>query len=599
MRLIALLGMICVLSAEPHRILFTRIAPYQTGLFISNADGSGERALLPASGLDYNPAWSPDGQWIVFTSERDGSADLYRVKTDGAGLERLTDSPAYDDQAAFAPDGSRIVFVTTRAGGKANLWILDLRSRQATALTSGPGGDFRPSWSPDGKWIAFSSDRGSGFPKAKGRWEHLQPAGIYLIHPDGSGLKRITEQGNFCGSPKWSPDSKRVVAYSMSSEETWTYRVGRLKKGETQLVSIDLAGGATGPVTTGAGVKMYPSVLPSGEVAYVRKDDYGPHGIFYGAGKPGPAGEVRCPSWSPDGARLVYHKILSTKVPAWQKAWSGNPEYEFIHVPQLPSFHPSGERFVATQRDGKASNLSVIESGSDTARVILHDDSRIMTAAQWSPQGDAIFFSIIGPTSAFGNFGAQFLKPEDRVDHGQQIAVIKPDGSGFREITSGPGNSGFPSPSPDGKRLVYRTFGPEGEGLRILNLENNASTKLTEGYDNFPSWSPRGDRIVFVREVAGDYEIFTIRPDGKDLQRLTNSPGNDAHPTFSPDGEWIIFSSARMGFKDEALYTNNPQPYGELFLMRYDGTRAQQLTDDQWEEAGAAWQPVPKTASKH
>jgi len=191
------------------------------------------------------------------------------------------------------------------------------------------------------------------------------------------------------------------------------------------------------------------------------------------------------------------------------------------------------------------------------------------------------------------------LKPEDRVDHGQQIAVIKPDGSGFREITSGPGNSGFPSPSPDGKRLVYRTFGPEGEGLRILNLENNASTKLTEGYDNFPSWSPRGDRIVFVREVAGDYEIFTIRPDGKDLQRLTNSPGNDAHPTFSPDGEWIIFSSARMGFKDEALYTNNPQPYGELFLMRYDGTRAQQLTDDQWEEAGAAWQPVPKTASKH
>jgi len=290
MRSIALLGMMSVLCAEPHRILFTRIAPYQTGVFTSKAAGSGERAVLPATGLDYNPAWSPDGQSIVFTSERDGSADLYRVRTDGTGLERLTDSPAYDDQAAFAPDNNRLVFVTTRGGGRANLWILDLRTRKATALTSGAGGDFRPSWSPDGKWIAFSSDRGSGFPKAKGRWEHLQPAGIYLIHPDGSGLKRITEQGNFCGSPKWSSDNKRVVAYCMSAEETWSYRVGRLEKGETQLVSIDIATGASSPVATGAGVKMYPSVLPSGEVAYVRKDDYGPHGVFYGTGKPGPAG---------------------------------------------------------------------------------------------------------------------------------------------------------------------------------------------------------------------------------------------------------------------------------------------------------------------
>src|SRR3569832_1288281 len=116
------------LAAE--RIHITRIGPSQSSLFVSNADGTGEQKLTEGN-LDYNPVWSPDGQWIAFTSERDGSADLYRMHPDGSALERLTNDPAHDDQAAFSPVGRRIVFVTTRGGGRANLWILDLNTRQA------------------------------------------------------------------------------------------------------------------------------------------------------------------------------------------------------------------------------------------------------------------------------------------------------------------------------------------------------------------------------------------------------------------------------------------------------------------------------------
>ena len=60
----------------------------------------------PAEGLDYNPSFSADGKWIVFTSERNGSADIFRVHPDGSGLERLTDDPAFDDQGVVSPDGS-------------------------------------------------------------------------------------------------------------------------------------------------------------------------------------------------------------------------------------------------------------------------------------------------------------------------------------------------------------------------------------------------------------------------------------------------------------------------------------------------------------
>ena len=117
---------IALLAAAPsgtHRIVFARVFPQpgQIGLFVASADGSSERPLLADRNIDYDAVWSPDGAWIVFTSEREGSADLFRVKPDGSGLERLTDSPAYDDQAAFSPDGRNLVFVTTRNGGTADL----------------------------------------------------------------------------------------------------------------------------------------------------------------------------------------------------------------------------------------------------------------------------------------------------------------------------------------------------------------------------------------------------------------------------------------------------------------------------------------------
>jgi TolB protein len=588
-------------NPAPQRIFFARagVQPGQIGLFIARADGGDEHPLLAkGSDLDYNPAWSPDGEWIVFTSDREGSADLFRVKTDGTELERLTDSPAFDDQGAFSPDSRRLVFVSTRSGGTADLWTLDLATRQAKPLTSGAGGDFRPAWSPDGRWIAFSSDRGSTLPMAHGRWEHLHLVDVYVVHPDGSGLKRLSEHGNFCGSPKWSGDSRRVVAYCMSAEETLTYRPARPESGETRLVSFDVDTAAASPVPAGPGVKMAPVVLPSNEIAYVRKDGTSP-GIFYGNGRSGPQGQVRSASWSPDGTRVVYHKRIQGPLPTRLKMWSRNPGYELILTQALPSFDPSGKRFVATGPVNGAlgRSVAVIDAETGESKTVYQQPGKHALAPQWSPRGDAIIFGF-GSFGAFTNgFHDLFLTAQDRVDGGAQVAVINPDGSGFRELTSGPANNGFPSMAPDGARFVYRTFGPDGAGLRIMNTQDHSITKLTDGYDNFPLWSPRGDLIMFSRQVNGDFEIFTIRPDGKDVRRLTSSPGNDAHMTWSPDGERIVFASSRMGFKDEALYTDAPQPYGELFVMRYDGTDIQQLTDNQWEDSTPAWQPVGHSAS--
>ena len=93
---------------------------------------------------------------------------------------------------------------------------------------------------------------------------------------------------------------------------------------------------------------------------------------------------------------------------------------------------------------------------------------------------------------------------------------------------------------------------PDGTRVRLPDVRSGrrrpadhghrdeAGHALADGYDNFPLWSPRGDLIMFSRQAEGDYEIYTIKPDGTGVKRLTHSRGNDAHMAWSPDGEHIV-----------------------------------------------------------
>ena len=156
----------------------------------------------------------------------------------------------------------------------------------------------------------------------------------------------------------------------------------------------------------------------------------------------------------------------------------------------------------------------------------------------------------------------------------------------LRSLTDGKVHSGFPSYSADGTEIVYRVWGESNYGLRILNIETRAIRTLTTGYDNLPGWSPDGSRVLFTRKVDDvNFDIFTIRPDGSDLLRVTSHRSGDGHAVWTWDGH-IMWSSGMYGFRDEAaLYDNTFQQYGQILIMNANGSEKRMLTDSRWEDS--------------
>jgi Tol biopolymer transport system component len=196
------------------------------------------------------------------------------------------------------------------------------------------------------------------------------------------------------------------------------------------------------------------------------------------------------------------------------------------------------------------------------------------------------------PDSLWLTFGVG-LWFQERNNHKAVIMRVRRDGSGLEKLTDGSVHSGFPSYSAEGNEIVYRVWGENNVGLRILNLESRKTRTLTTGYDNLPGWSPDGQRILFTRKVDDvNFDVFTIRPDGSDLLRVISHRSGDGHAVWTWDGR-IMWNSGIYGFRDEAaLYDNTFQQYGQIFVMNADGSGKRLLTDSRWEDSMPCYIPA-------
>ncbi len=128
--------------------------------------------------ISHGNAISPDGQSIVFTSERDSDRNIYLMKINGTTLEQLTFDKANDYEPVFSPDGDAIVFTSERDGNK-EIYFFDLKTRNLKNLTNNSFDDWNPRFYPDGRKIVFQTIR-------DGNWE------IYSMNLNGSRQTNIT-----------------------------------------------------------------------------------------------------------------------------------------------------------------------------------------------------------------------------------------------------------------------------------------------------------------------------------------------------------------------------------------------------------------------
>ncbi|PYO75907.1 MAG: hypothetical protein DMD67_10120 [Gemmatimonadetes bacterium] len=184
------------------------------------------RKVMDDPAIASEPAFSPDGSRIAFTSTRDGQPEVYLMDADGTGVSRLTNSPGLDGDASFTADGQAVVFHSQRTGHR-QIFLQPITSSDAVQLTQEPADNSQPTMSPDGEMIAFVSNREGN--------NH-----IWLMAKDGSNQRALTKgQQSKESAPHFLRDG--TLAYLVEQKES-----GRTV---TQVVKSDLISGKTTPLS--------------------------------------------------------------------------------------------------------------------------------------------------------------------------------------------------------------------------------------------------------------------------------------------------------------------------------------------------------------
>jgi Tol biopolymer transport system component len=184
-------------SPDGTRIAFTSNRTGRSGIYVMQSDGTQTRRLSISDADDVRPSWSPDGGRIVFA--RSGLGRLYVIDSDGRNLRAITQGVyAEDSDPAWSPDGRRIAFVRRpRGGGSAAVFLIGADGHGLCRLTPFSRSIYGPAWSPDGSKLTYTNRNGSGF-------------AIAVVGADGRGLRVLTPE-NLDFTPAWSSDGRKIV----------------------------------------------------------------------------------------------------------------------------------------------------------------------------------------------------------------------------------------------------------------------------------------------------------------------------------------------------------------------------------------------------
>ncbi|TVU44034.1 hypothetical protein EJB05_03460, partial [Eragrostis curvula] len=620
-------GTIVFTTLGRSRYAFDIFALPLAPLATAAAGPSAEVRLTDGASVNYNGQFAPSSDSLLFVSERNGTLNLYSSPVPGAGgasrreaLEIEAAAPlkpllpwdpiALRDRPSLTRDGAHLVYVSTAAPAEsprrswAAVYATHLSSGTTRRLTPPDVADFSPAVSPSGEWTAAASPGENGW---AGEVEDLS-TDIYVFRTsDGSRRTLAIRDG---GWPCWADET--TVFFHRRDSDGW-YGVYRAK------ISVTDAGASAASVEriTPPGFHAFtPSASPGApglvavatrrpgsdyrhiEVIDVSSSGSCQNAYYFEVTRPvAPRSHHFNPFISPDGARVGYHRCRG----------SGNGDapllLENIKSPapdtfslfridgSFPSFSHDGKKIAFVGLPG----LYVVNSDGSGGRRQVFSGNAFPTAWDWKRKG--VIYTSVGP---------QFSSESTKVD---VVAVSLGDGDSsssqvsIKRLTLGGENNAFPSPSPDGKWVVFRSGRSGHKNLYIMDAEDGEAggiRRLTEGpwSDTMCNWSPDGEWIAFASDRhapgSGSFAIYMVHPNGTGLRRVVHSGdgGRTNHPWFSPDSKTLVFTSDYAAVSAEPV--SNPhhyQPYGEIFTVNIDGTDIRRLTHNSFEDGTPSWTP--------
>ena len=481
--------------------------------------------LTVQSGAEEFPSLSPDGKWIVYAGAASGNADIYLQSVGGQTAINLTkDATADDRQPAFSPDGERIVFQSDRDGG--GIFVMGRTGESVRRLTDG---GYNPAWSPSGKEIVYATESVMLNPAGRG-----PRSGLWIVNIDSGEKRQIATEDSV--QPSWSPAGSRIAFWAARGPQRQRDILTIAAAGGDAVLVTDDAALDWNPVWAPDGKSLYFASNRGGSMNLWRVP------IDEGSGRPlGQPEPITVPSRfvghisvSADGSRIAY---CSNELEQNVQRLTMDPASEKI-LPE-PYWVTSGSQpwgGLDVAPDGQSIVLQSFRSQEDlfvaradgTGLRQLTNDAANDRYPRWSPDGRRIGFysNRAGGWEAWTiNVDGSGLTQLTR-QSGAHYPVWSPDGSKmvFTEVVEERGVSMFDLGKPWQDQTPQRLPNPPGAAWRAT------------------AWSPDGRLLAGVETRGGEpVTVVAYSLESRSFKRLSDAR---FEPYWLPDSRRMMFSRA-------------------------------------------------------
>jgi|LGVE01.1.fsa_nt_gb Tol biopolymer transport system component len=521
--------------------------------------------------------FAPTGE-ILFSSERGGDRDLYTINADGTNLKLLLDLPSIEGHGDWAPDGNQIVFFSDMSGNR-ELYKMDISKEIVPIrLTDSAGMDHLPDWSPDGDSIVFESTRTGS-------------SQLFIMSSDGTNLRQLSNTNSKNKAPVFSPDGKAIAftAWVNGYQHMATINLDELMTiGIDEYPTIHINDrkntGYIGYLFDGSKVAFHGKVGSRTQVHIMNSDGTDEQQLSNDTKR-----TLWVPVFSPDGQWIAYDSEGSFSTgEIYIMDIEGNNIIQVTDDPSSdwgPDWRPVSQTkkiLFDSDIDGDREIYTVDEDGSNIIQ--LTDNKTTDGLAFWSPDNNRIvYFSDqdgdddIYTMNSDGSNKTQltFNETNDRAatwSHdgqtiafvssrtgNQEIFIMNHDGSNQRQLTFNSTKDFWPAFTPDDEYITYTTFYETQDTYLVKVSEEDDSDMpipiLLRKDTSRCEYSPDGTKIAFSSKVNLNWDIYVMNNDGSNVTRITHSTKNEWVPTWSADGNSLLFSR-ESGYKASIIMVN-------------------------------------------